>query len=386
MKSHCGKTIHGLLFISVLSLVALQTIFKPFDNGYLEGVVLAEDAPAPTIDTILSGDYATGIEAKINQELGFKPFLVRLDSQFNYSLLHHIRPGNTKVAIGKEGWLYEVGYFYYKTHPGDMEESQARSFASDLRQIQDYFQNRQSDLFVIVTPSKATVYPEFTPDRIRKYYYSESEQSNYEKLRHFFSERGVNVIDGVEWFLRRKAEEPDYLLFSRGGTHWSDMGAFEFLQHAVETINSSPNITLPPLLSSSTDSAPSRGRDRDILGTVNLLDQTIGLDSMPYPRLIKNPQSEHSTSATIIADSFAWGINEYLMAANVVGSLDMYYYMESIKQYRGDKQTQVPVAPIDIESLAQPGKVTILLCNEISISLRFWGFVDQAVAHIKTVE
>ncbi len=381
------KKTQGIFFIALLCLVALQTILPIFPNGSLSGEVIAEEPVAPSLETILSGAYLDSLNQRIEQDLGFKPYLVRLHNQINYSLLNYVQPTSSNIVLGKDGWLYEGLYLFFQSHEGDMPMSDVELLATELKTIQDFCQSRGSDLFLIIAPSKANIYPEFAPDYYQARFNQDHTRTNYQKLQPLLLRKKVNFIDGVDWYLKRKVERPDEMLFSRGGTHWSEMSAFHFLQHAIDKMNTSPHVQFAPLELSGTREAYSEGYDEDILVSINLWNTHQGRDLMPYPKLQVHPKPSADTPSTIvIGDSFSWILNRYLARSNIAPKLDMYYYFLWKMEYRDGKEEKLPMEPFDLEKLAQPGQAIVLLCNEISLSSRFWGFVDQSIAQIHAAE
>src|SRR4030042_4371264 len=135
---------------------------------------------------------------------------------------------------GKNKYLYEEPYIdnYNRIHPippGELENKTA-----SLKMLQDRLLQRNIRLLLLITPSKATVYPEYIPDRV---ILSDnlSRQDNYEILLPIRKKYGINFTDGRRMFLDLKHKSVPSL-FTSSGSHWSLYGGDLFSARLVELI------------------------------------------------------------------------------------------------------------------------------------------------------
>jgi hypothetical protein len=382
-----GKKIHGALFLLILAVVALQTLHPFVPNGSLIGAVITTDPVPLSVATLIDGSFMESTNKLCDERLGFKPALAKTNNQINYSLFNYAPKTNSNLIRGKDGWLYEGNYLYSRIQECYLPDNEFEKFASDLKIVQDFLQSKGADIYFIIAPSKATIYPEYAPQHFQNAFADVSHTSIYQKVIPLLAKHEVNYIDGVEWFLNKKAQKPDYLLFCRGGIHWSDFAGFEFLQDALIEINKSPFIEIPPMEVQAIETHPSRGDDRDLASLMNIWNQNEGNDLMPYPIFKKHPP--HSPQPPITqyyGDSFSWNIIRHLVRSNVVPHLDMQYYNLWTREYKGEAENQVPLKEVDMEKFAQPGQLIILTCNEISLPSRMWGFTDKALKDIQKIQ
>ena len=118
---------------------------------------------------------------------------------------------------------------------------------------------------------------------------------------------------------------------------------------------------------------------------LNILDQNAPKDMMPYPTLIKHDlDSTQSPKTKIFGDSFSWIFNRYLVESNILPSLDMQYSNVCDIEYRNGSETRTPIKPLDLDQLAQPGQLVLIVYNEAFVHNRFTGFIDKALQQIQT--
>ena len=382
-----GKKIHGTLILLLLGIVALQTIHPFAPNGSLSGAVIASEQVPLTINTVLDGSLMKAVDTHCAAHLGFKPAMARTNNQINYSLFNYIRPTNSNLIQEKDGWLYEGHYLYSRIQKSKLTDEETETFASGLKTIQDFLQSKGADIYFIISPSKATIYPEFTPPHFQDVFAAANHTSTYQKFVSAFEDHGVNLIDGPQWFLNKKAQAPDYLLFSRGGTHWGEFAAFEFLRDALTQINQSPFIEIPPMNLSKSERHLSKGYDNDIAALLNIWNQDGTKDLMPYPIFEKHPTHTTPRPVTqVYGDSFSWITNRHLVQSNVIPHLDMHYYNAYSVEYNGELETRVPLKELDMKELGKPGQLILITCNEASLYLRWmWDVVDKALVSINQI-
>jgi hypothetical protein len=155
-----GKIAFVAAFFALLLLPALEMVvpfvrIKPLEEKRIP-------AAFPNIaEKYLHGDgrVAAGINPWFDDRVGFRPLLVRLKHQIDYSLFRY----SDKIYIGRKGWLYEKDML-------DAEIQDRRGGQPRLIRVEDqfvalaqYLAKRQIRLVVVSNPAKETLDSQYLP-------------------------------------------------------------------------------------------------------------------------------------------------------------------------------------------------------------------------------
>ena len=233
-----------------------------------------------------------------------------IDSLITYYLCREI--GLSSIIEGKEGWLFYqdtipdyTGEYYYS-------EEELASIVSLMRDIENYFDERDISFTLTIVPNKNSIYSEYMPNI---YVYRELSRTDLLVESLYASE--INVIYSKELLL---GLHTDYQLYYKYDTHWNQLGAYV----AVRDILAGWNIILPPLSQCSISSYSLRENyhnfgDDDLArmagiryllndeieysidGTYPIDWETINNDSITH---IINQDAPNSETIVLIGDSF----------------------------------------------------------------------------------
>ena len=160
LKSSIAKTVFiGLLAVLVL-LPDLQMAFPFFHAQALDEKRLL--APFPDfVGKIFHGNgrLAVQINDWFDDRLGFRPWLVRLSHQIDYSLFSY----SDKVYIGRDGWLYGkdlVDEEVTLDRTGSALDQKFHTFSLTLAR---FLSSKGIKLLVVSNPVKGTVYRDYLP-------------------------------------------------------------------------------------------------------------------------------------------------------------------------------------------------------------------------------
>jgi hypothetical protein len=148
------------VFVALMLLPALQMAFSLVDIPPLDE--RRQLAPAPDVaGALLRGDgrLARSVNSWFEDHLGFRPLLVRLSNELDYSLFQH----SSRVLIGEDGWLYDPEFLAGGVDAERQGEALARALREKFVAIARYLTKRGIRLVVISNPMKATIYPQFLP-------------------------------------------------------------------------------------------------------------------------------------------------------------------------------------------------------------------------------
>jgi hypothetical protein len=240
------KTIFILLIIFLLmplffSLVKFD-IIKKIDYP-LTGAFAVPENIAISIPNILNGKFQTDFEKFFSYKLTGRPTMSRIYNQFMYSVFNSTNTtviSNTTL-IGKDSYLFE--FIYIEAYLNEPSKDQLYALYDKmviLASLQKRLKEMGKPLFVILTPSKASIYPEYLPDDYHRYAKMKNVPGEYSHnfYEYFISQAGtigLNYFDYHDAFIEIKKNGND--IFSKGGTHWNGLAVVEYFNDLLETIN-----------------------------------------------------------------------------------------------------------------------------------------------------
>jgi len=166
-------------------------------------------------------DFPPWFDLALSDRFGYRDWLLEADRRFGYTVLNESR--GPLGWIGRDGWLFlDVA----DPNRGHVEkpslDERLESWAVALCERRDWLRDRGIEYVVLLPPEKSSVYPEFlTEKQKRSLPASEPPSLLAAKLK----TRGVRCIDPRSAFMEEKAKNPDFELYHRFDTHWTQDGA-----------------------------------------------------------------------------------------------------------------------------------------------------------------
>ena len=270
---------------------------------------------------------------------------------------------NQTIIIGKQGQLYEVDYInnYCKLiHPMPQEIAEAR--VKDIAEIQDRLGQHGMAFVLLISPSKAAIYPEFIPDIFCRS--PKSTSRDYENFVPLLDQYKINYVDGHAITLAAKTRE-QAPVFSQGGTHWNYLGAYytvERLLGMIEALTrqSIGRLSLQDLV---IDHKP-RGTDKDLAELLNLISPPYNY-LVPHPTIVREGPAQDLGRAVFVGGSFIWTVLDILDPTHVFQAMDVYYYYKLLlKSYPAKTSRSIDVSQIDWNNDVLTSQVIVLEINE----------------------
>ena len=229
------------LLITPALLFPIESL-RPFVN--LENREIMTELPAITAENI--SKYPGQIEAYLKDNLPFRQEMITFSADVLYSVF---QSGiSNQVIIGKQDWLFLDSYYkeFSDTVADFMGTNQLQpEKLEELGQIfsglNNYCSQRGIPVYILICPNKASVYPEYMPDRILPAPLG----STYADQAYLYLANAtqVPVIYPKELLIAAKSE--NYDLYFNLDTHWNDVGAyltFMELMRYIEPGFSAPSI------------------------------------------------------------------------------------------------------------------------------------------------
>jgi hypothetical protein len=331
--------------LSLALLVLVDTPYHRLSLGTLAGVVVPAPAPAFSWPEFFEGRFQTQLEAWLEQELSFKPAMVRTDNTINLLAFGDIS-AHTRIPIilGKEDTLFETNYVNntngVSDQKGDPPPKSAYPLEESVRRLGRAgraFRALDIDFVVLFYPSKGWIWRDRLPNR---YLLPDGEMvaaEGYQRLLTLLRAQGLTVIDGAAVFGALQSEPASFPLYNRGGTHWTDAGACEVARVLTQAISQGRSELRCALGASEIAHAT----DADLSELINVWSNRQFLDDIPSVRpTLSQPIDGGPLGTLIIGTSFAEHLTRLLRQAGVFGDVNrrQYYRHNNAPGVRWDRE------------------------------------------------
>lgn len=313
-----------LSLFSVLLLPAMQHSFSFVKSEPLFGFFDVAENDTLSWSKWIEGTYQQKKAAYINDHVGFRPDIIRIKNQLDFTLFRKFNCGN--ALLGKQHYLFWEYYFDSWSGKDFIGDSLIRSQMMRLKALQDTLSHLGKSLLLVHCPNKAFFYPEYIPDAYRKKY----GPTNYSSYLRIGDSLAINSIDFNAWFLSMKDTSKE-LLFSKQGIHWTTYGSVLAGDSLVRYIERDRGLVIGHATWARTEHVQGpRDPDADIARTINLL-FPFAKERFCYP-LLKYDEGSNGKKpkAIIIGDSFGqnFAINQLLQHS--FSSWQYWYYFNCI--------------------------------------------------------
>lgn len=368
------KTILYFLLLLAMAMPLLQYrfgifVFKPLD-GFFKPV------PSPSLDSLtfsnwLDESFQRGFNKAVEDNLGFRNLLIRINNQLNYSLFHYT--DNKKVVIGKNDCLFEEGYITEYTGKDFIGKKEAEKRILTLKKARYLLKTTKNiDLILVFEPGKASFHSEYIPDR---YHPEKRRISNHEYMTGLCRENNILHIDLNAWFLSLKNKSP-YPLYPEYGVHWSKYGTCIAMDTIIRFIEKIRGIKMPRFDYKDVEYSDQWvDADFDIEKTLNLL-FPLSHRPMAYPRIrFVSDSLAVKPEVLIIGDSYCWSIYDFRIPQNIFRSWDYWYYNRVIWP---DIWTENHlVSKLNFKEEIEKKEVILIMITEMNLHDAFWGFPEE---------
>lgn len=245
------------------------------------------------------GNFQKGKDQYLNDHIGFRPDLVRLNNQLNLWLYGKLMPGG--VTMDEEGYLYYTEYTEEYTGQSYEGEEHPKETLWKLKKIQDTLERLGKTVVFVYAPSKPYYFPEYLPGNEMR----EGQNTNFKSYFRIGDSLGVHQIDMNRWYVSLK-NKTQYPLFSKQGMHYTLYGVTFAIDSIIRYIESARGIRMPhPVCNKIEISSRARKTDDDVGKLLNLMFPI--KEQFYYPELEYKPDTLVSKPKAIyIGDSFIW--------------------------------------------------------------------------------
>ncbi len=363
------KDILFILIIFLLFLPMIQQNTGIIKLRKLTGVVESGSFPRFSLEAWMSGDFQNKFEAILEQKIGFRPFLVRFKNQAQYSLFK--KANATGVVVGKSGYLYEFDYiraFYGGDYLGEWfwDEKFRRTAL-----VRDTLQALGIELAIVLEPGKASYYPEFIPNSLRRV---SSSKTNYNEIIRQTSSRDLSLLDLNAWFMKEK-DVAEFPHFPKGGIHWSNSAMLNAVDTLLRFADQLTSFPIPKMhVSRGEVTNQLRDTDNDLVDIINLLIEPKS-EAMHYPtfRFDQLPDTV-KPKVLAISDSFFFNILNAGIPSQAFANSAFWYYSKKI--YPDTWTAAKDTSMIDFQGEVEKMNLILLMITERFYYKFAWNFIE----------
>lgn len=368
------RTVKHILFgflMAMLFVPMLQNLTKLFTETKLLGAYDLLPKPQPIADSIFSGIYMSRMNDYVEQNIGLRPTLVRINNQLDYSLYR--LPHSQGVLVGKDGQLFEEDYITEYLGRNFIGQKTIARKTEQLKFLQDYLKREKNiDLVVVLSPSKVRFYPEDIPD---SYEPNRKSITNYQCFIDNFKSKGLKYIDFSSWFVTMK-KDAKYPIFPQTGIHWTDYGSLLAFDSLMRYVEAERKIDLPEMITSRIEmSNRARSVDADLWSVMNLMCY-IPHPPLAYPVLdIKNHPGKTRPRLLTVGDSYYWNWFYNAVPQKVFSDPEFWLYNRQIydSKINGTEFTD----KTKLKEQVEKRDVIILMVTERFLYTAFWNFTEE---------
>ncbi|HXD94460.1 MAG TPA: hypothetical protein VNX01_14735 [Bacteroidia bacterium] len=335
----------------------------------LDGIKELARKPKLMLATVSTGAYQDSLNNYLNENLGFRPYLVRMLNQLQFSLFNTTKaPG---VVIGKNGMLFIESYINNYTGVNFVGKTKADELIRKTKQLQDSLAKNGVDLYVVFAPGKATYYSEYIPD----YYLArKKDTTNYSYYSTNFIKSGINFIDFNKYF-KEKKETFAYPIYPEYGTHWTSYGSALAVDSIIKYIEQKKKIDMPDFTYRDVSLRDSLNeRDYDV-GILLNLPSILTHKPMPYLKYTYDEYNKVKPDVLVVGDSYWWGVVGEDIPQHLFKE-DAYWYYNKERYIHNVKTGDVNSVKLAKEIAKRD--VIILMTTEATYDLFPFGFIDKA--------
>lgn len=373
MRRPNPKNILLVLILAVLCMPLVQynlNIFKPGELiGYYEP---AADAKF-TKQEWWGGTYQEQKDKYINDHVGFRPDLVRLNNQIDFSLFRVI---HAITVLGKDEYIFYEGYIDSYLGKDFLGSAYIGDVAIKMKYLNDEFRKEGKTFALVISASKADVFHEYISDKPTRV---KQPHTNREVYKQYCDSLGVPCIDFNDMFLELKKTEP--MIFARQGIHWTRYGAMFAVDSLYKFIEQDRHIDLPDFKLYYVKTDKPRGADNDVGSALNLIYPI--QETFVYPVItFTNDTLKEKPSAVYIGDSFMWLLlDDSLAHMHKNNKIDFWHYFKEV--FHDDKL--LTIDNFDWRSELDKTDCVIIAYTTINMH-HVKKFVDAAYVYYKEKE
>lgn len=275
-----------------------------------------------------------------------------------------------RFTFGRPGWVFETAYLreYFLSRP---DRENLKQMVHQIEALQTICRNRGMGFAFVITPNKASIYPEKVPSRWENRY--DPRPRGYDLLLELLKESRVVYVDGPAIARQQIEKGTKVSAFPRAGSHWGSPLCLATTNALIEKLRAQ-GIQIDVLKArhllnddpyTRLFDSDKEGFDADVLSATNLAwpwrFPVIHCQVLP----VENPPQRPYTGV-FVSGSFAFRMINQMMDSGQFDQIDCYSYYDFLKSYREDieipGERRVKIA--DFQNKVFPADFLVLELNE----------------------
>jgi len=364
------------LAVLLLFIPEVQMKFHLVSETPLVGVVDDVSRPTLTRGTWFDGSFQTVFTEWFEHRFGFRSYLIKTDNEINWRLFDSVSAKtHTRLVRGLGSYLFEYAYIDEYVRRPFISDEILHTRAEQLARAYRLLKNQGIAFLFVISPSKASIYPEYIPPAYRLDENIEQRRA-YDRFLLLLDELSVPYVDGHAILAEVKAQGI-YPVFAKGGTHWNYYSACVVVDGIIKELEVQ-NYTIyrhtqcdPPMV----DTTPI-GTDKDLEELLNLWDASSFQSLAPHPSLVvKKPRDDHEPRILFVGDSFSHTLRR-IMNGRTTNHSELLYYFERRMVYDDGVESSRTDDVRDVERNFGNTDAVIVEINESSIEEIGFGFLE----------
>ena len=370
------KTGIFILLCIVLALPLLQNTFAFVKSGPLHGVFKS----APDVEFAwgkwFDGSYQDGKGKYVNDNIGFRPDLIRLNNEIDFDCFKKIH--SEWRLLGDNSCIFQDVYVYSYLGRDYDGYAYIAEKVRKMKAIQDTLQKLGKTFIFVQSPCKAFFYPEYIPAEFRR---APKSTTNFETYKRLADSVGLNQVDFNTWLTSMKKSSKE-LLYPRQGFHWSEYGSLLAADSLIRYIERHQKIhMLHPVWTDVVHTKNARYDDNDIAKTMNLV-FPLADETFSYPEVqFSGDKTARKPNIIYIGDSFLFQwVNEGVLA-NTENNWQIWYYDENLINRDFSVQVNHSLYGYDKFSQIDQADCIVLMYTSRNLSKLGNKFIEDTYSH-----
>jgi hypothetical protein len=372
-----------LIFIILMSVLLIPlfqqyTGFIPVKIKPLDGFTDSTTKPVFNIDRWFAGQYQDSLTDWLNQSQVFRPSLVRINNQMQYSFYNKTNAAG--VVLGKNRQCFQSDYIYNYTGEFFIGRELIDMRMQRIKFLQDTLQNRGIQLLVVLAPGKAGFMPDNIPDSMI-YKTKTRPENNHDYMVEQLKNLNINHIDLHTYFIEMK-DTASWPLFPTYGIHWSDYGSYLALDTFLTAARNLTQKHIPELKPSHIElSNIPRGQDYDLGELMNLMfrlpEKELAYPKFAFDDTAKNPEVD----ILFVGDSYVFHWLKNPIPEYLYKHYNFWYY--NVMVYPQFYVKNLYNYNLDIPAEVLKRDIVVLECTERFLHASFWKFEEIMYKYLK---
>ncbi len=366
-------------FFVLVSLPELLTRVHWLQPIRLRGAVPPTKEIPLRFESYASGAFQSAFEGRYGAEFAVRGHLVRTQNETNLRVFHQLdQHSNTPMLLGKNDFLYEGEYVDAYNRRDHVPLAELETKVRRLRLLQDHLERNGSTLLVVISPSKAHLYPEFLPAGMRDKRFPDV-PTNYAAFIPLLEEHGVHFLD-AQGYLEQQKRKVDYLLFANTGAHWNRAASCPVVDRIMRTLGKQlgrefSGVSCKPVR---VRPEPEPG-EHDLSTVANLWFESALFQPTPYPDARpKVAKGGDQPSLLIVGGSFVWALLHDFERFKLTRSVDYLYYYSRWVHSPGGKRTPLERDQLDFEHDVFRHDAVVIEINASLVQKVGFGILEDA--------